>query len=249
MLGPRPKVAKHLIKTWDFIERMERAHDAVGVERCLLDLAGLFGFTSVFGGVVPTPETPRSEITSRILLQRMPSEWTKRYNERGYLFRDPIVSHLQNARAPFTWDDAYEVCGRSADVRLIRREATEFGLRYGHVVPIPTLDGSIAAISFGGSDPETSAEAKDALTFAASYAIGRFLHVPRQSVDAAVRVTPREIDCLLWAAEGKSDWDIATILGISRFTVLKHIRSARDKLDAANRTHAVVKAIRQDLIR
>lgn len=80
MLGPRPKVAKHLIKTWDFIERMERAHDAVGVERCLLDLAGLFGYTSVFGGVVPTPETPRSEITSRILLQRMPSEWTKRYN-------------------------------------------------------------------------------------------------------------------------------------------------------------------------
>jgi len=249
VLEPRPKVAEHLIKTWDFIERMERAPDAVGVERCLLDLAGLFGFTSVFGGVVPTPETPRSEIASRVLLQRMPSEWTKRYNERGYLFRDPIVSHLQNARAPFTWDDAYEVCGRSADVRLIRGEATEFGLRYGHVVPIPTLDGSIAAISFGGSDPETSAEAKDALTFAASYAIGRFLHVPRQSVDAAVRVTPREIDCLLWAAEGKSDWDIATILGISRFTVLKHIRSARDKLDAANRTHAVVKAIRQHLIR
>lgn len=241
--------AKYLLKTWDFIDRMERAPNAIGVERCLQDLASLFGFTAVFGGLVPDTYTPCSEIKSRILIQQMPSEWMKRYNERNYVFRDPIVSHLQTARTPFSWGDAYEQCSRPEDVRLIHGEAREYGLRYGHVVPVPTLDGAITAISFGGRHPEVSDEAKDALTFAASYAVGRLLHVPREPSDSEVRVTPREIDCLLWAAEGKSDWEIATILGISRPTVLKHVRSARDKLDAMNRTHAVVKAMRRDLIR
>ncbi|MBS7554839.1 autoinducer binding domain-containing protein [Ancylobacter dichloromethanicus] len=227
---------------------MEQAPDALGVENCLIDLAALFGFTTVFGGVVPNPSVSREEIPSRILVQRMPIEWTKRYNDRDYVFRDPIVSHLQSVRAPFSWDEAYAASLNAADVKLIRGEAGEFGLRIGHVVPVPTLDGSLATISFGGEAPEMSADAKDALTFAAAYAVGRLLHVPRRSVDVEVTMTPRETDVLLWAAEGKSDWDIATILGISRPTVLKHMRSARDKLDAMNRTHAVVKAIRGRLI-
>jgi LuxR family transcriptional regulator, quorum-sensing system regulator BjaR1 len=249
MAGRGPKMTQHLLKTWEFIERMEHAPDAIAVEHCLLELAGLFGFNAVFGGVVPDPDTPRDEIGSRILIQRIPPEWMRRYNERDYAFRDPIVSHLQLARAPFDWNEAYERCFRPEDVKLIRGEAREFGLRCGHVVPVPTLDGRITAISFGGDEAEGSDGARDALTFAASYAVGRLLHVPRQTRSADVKITPRETDCLLWAAEGKSDWDIATILGISRPTVLKHVRSARDKLDAANRTHAVVKAMRRHLIR
>lgn len=238
----------YLLKTWDFIERMERAPDAIGVERCLFELAGLFGVTSIFGGIIPEADTPRSGIKSRILIQRMPIEWMKRYNDRSYVFRDPIVSHLQTMRVPFSWDDAYQLCPRPEDVKLIHGEACEFGLQCGHVVPVPTLDGTVTAISFGGSDVDVTEEARDALTFAAGYAVARLLHVPRET-DLEVHVTPREIDCLLWAAEGKSDWEIATILGISRPTVLKHVRSARDKLDAANRTHAVVKAMRRQLIR
>ena len=241
-------MTQHLLKTWDFIEKMERAPDAPGVEACLMALAEMFGFTAVFGGVVPGGDATRNDIPSRILVQRMPVEWTKRYNDHDYVFKDPIVSHLQSARAPFTWDDAYTASLNPADVKLIRGEASDFGLRAGHVVPVPTLDGSRAAISFGGDAPEISGDAKDALTFAASYAVGRLLHVPRRPADIEVNMTPRETDVLLWAAEGKSDWDIATILGISRPTVLKHMRSAREKLDAMNRTHAVVKAIRNRLI-
>lgn len=243
-----PKTTKHLIKTWSFIEQMEQAPDAPGVEDCLLDLASHFGFTTIFGGVVPNPHTPPSEVPSRILLQRMPAEWKTRYNRAGYVFRDPIVNHLQYARSPFLWDEAYAACPYDDDVKLIQGEASEFGLCHGHVVPVPTLDGSVAAISFGGLDPERSDEVRDALTFAASYAVGRLLHAPRTSRDTEVRMTPREADCLTWAAEGKSDWDIGIILGISRSTVMKHIRSARDKLDAVNRTHAVVKALRRRLI-
>nr|WP_244613872.1 helix-turn-helix domain-containing protein [Nitrobacter winogradskyi] len=45
-------------------------------------------------------------------------------------------------------------------------------------------------------------------------------------------MTPREWDCLLWAGEGKTDWEISVIPGISRSTVTKHIMAARAKLGA-----------------
>ncbi len=65
----------------------------------------------------------------RILLQRLPLEWTRRYNDKGYVFRDPIVHRLQMDREPFTWADAYSSCECREDVKLIRGEASEFGLR------------------------------------------------------------------------------------------------------------------------
>jgi hypothetical protein len=112
----------------------------------------------------------------------------------------------------------------SYNMRVRRLPGRKFGLVHGHVVPIPTPDGKVTAISFGGHDPECSKEAKDALTFPAGSAVGRLLHVPRATLDGKVHITPREAACLLCAAEGKSDLDIAIMLGIPRSTVLKHLR-------------------------
>ena len=56
-------------------------------------------------------------------------------------------------------------------------------------------------------------------------------------------LTKREIDCLQWAALGKSSQDIAAILGLSTRGIEFHFESARKKLDAANRTQAVAIAV------
>lgn len=56
-------------------------------------------------------------------------------------------------------------------------------------------------------------------------------------------LTSREQEVLLWAAQGKTSEDTAGILSISRDTVESHIKSCIAKLDAANKTQAVVKAI------
>jgi len=57
-----------------------------------------------------------------------------------------------------------------------------------------------------------------------------------------------EHEVLQWAAEGKTEWEIGLILGLSEHTADKFIRSARLKLHAANRTHAVAQAMRLGLI-
>lgn len=62
------------------------------------------------------------------------------------------------------------------------------------------------------------------------------------------RLTPREQECLQWAALGKSEWEISQILGISEHTAEKHLLNAKTKLGSANRTQAVAEALRIGII-
>ena len=61
-------------------------------------------------------------------------------------------------------------------------------------------------------------------------------------------LTPREIECLKWAADGKTEWEISAILHVSEHTADKHLANAHRKLGAANRSHAVALAIRWGFI-
>lgn len=58
-----------------------------------------------------------------------------------------------------------------------------------------------------------------------------------------VHLTTREREALTWVAEGKSDWEIAMILGLSETTVRFHVDNARRKLGAVNRAQAVARLL------
>ena len=49
-------------------------------------------------------------------------------------------------------------------------------------------------------------------------------------------------------AEGKTDWEISVILGVSEATARFHVDNARRKLDAVSRAQAVAKMIDRRLI-
>ncbi|KTQ98008.1 hypothetical protein NS226_02560 [Aureimonas ureilytica] len=63
-----------------------------------------------------------------------------------------------------------------------------------------------------------------------------------------MRLTTRERECLLWLIEGKTDWEISVILGISRRAVERHMEHLRQKLGVGTRVQAVVAAFRLGLI-
>ena len=54
-------------------------------------------------------------------------------------------------------------------------------------------------------------------------------------------LSAREQEIVRWIAEGKTNTEIASILGISSFTVKNHAQRIFRKLDASNRTEAVAK--------
>jgi DNA-binding NarL/FixJ family response regulator len=56
-------------------------------------------------------------------------------------------------------------------------------------------------------------------------------------------LTPREAEVLLWVAQGKSNGDIATILGCAGNTIKVHLARVFEKLGIENRNAASMKAI------
>ena len=56
-------------------------------------------------------------------------------------------------------------------------------------------------------------------------------------------LTPRAAEALLWLAQGKTNSDIATILGITESTVKKHVQEMFDKLGVETRGAATVRAL------
>ena len=56
-------------------------------------------------------------------------------------------------------------------------------------------------------------------------------------------LTPRAAETLLWLAQGKTNSDIATILGITESTVKKYVQEMFDKLGVETRGAAIVRAL------
>jgi DNA-binding response OmpR family regulator len=63
-----------------------------------------------------------------------------------------------------------------------------------------------------------------------------------------IDLNDREVETLTWAARGKTSSEIAQILGLSKRTVDFHIDNAREKLGAATRVEAAIKAATGRLI-
>jgi DNA-binding response OmpR family regulator len=77
----------------------------------------------------------------------------------------------------------------------------------------------------------------------------RLAGVARMNVwPTTIALNEREVEVLTWAARGKTSAEIAKILGLTKRTVDFHIDNAREKLGAATRTEAVLKAATGRLI-
>ena len=61
--------------------------------------------------------------------------------------------------------------------------------------------------------------------------------------DPAPVLTDRQRDCLLWAARGKSDWEISRILGVGQETVIRHLKLARERYGVSKRTSLAIRAL------
>ena len=103
-----------------------------------------------------------------------------------------------------------------------------------------------AGIGLASSAPHDGAEAyRDLLAAFCNqfYLAFKRLYAHTATPPDSKPLSPKETEILTWVAGGKTDDDIAAILGISRNTVDTHMRSIFRKLDAGNRVTAVVRAL------
>lgn len=236
-----------LQQTYDAIEQLNRAITPQGVCDALTSFTSRFGLTSMVAGAKPLLHGAGGErLEQYLLLSAYPPGWLERYCRQNYLRIDPVVRRMQSEEAPFLWAEA-----ASGDLEPAARtmfgEAAEFGLKAGFAVPMLTLDGAFAVLA--GPAAEIPPDARGMIGLISLFAIGRALDLRnRGSRRKLTKLTRREVECLKWAADGKSEWEIAQILGVSEHTVDRHMANARRKLGARTRTQAIATAMRLGLM-
>ncbi len=118
------------------------------------------------------------------------------------------------------------------------------------MVPVHLPFGQIAAISFCPLDPDKTdlsedfAEHGDLLAALSRRFVSGYVSVRRtqQWMPSDCRLSKREVECLRWAAIGKTDKEISLILSLSHATVRYHVQRAAEKVNAVNRSQTIFKA-------
>ncbi len=189
--------------------------------------------------------TPGQPLLPKALFGRPDPRWNERYREERLFKRDPALNALFTNVRPFTWSDIRNNAALNEDCGIFD-DAAELGLREGLVVPIHGPHGSVAGLQLVGAAPDLDPQLRPTL-----HALGMMygtLGLPLSELAAERQpkrgLTPREKECLLWAARGKSDWDIGMILGLAERTVSMHCDRARARLGARTRIQALATALR-----
>jgi DNA-binding CsgD family transcriptional regulator len=180
------------------------------------------------------------------LITTYPSKWTTHYLRCGYEQVDPVIVKALRHTDSFKWGlDLFH--HREPSATQLFEEAASFGIRAGFTIPLRDRRGSAAALTFA-SDRRTAlfenciASHSHALQL---IAISFHTHIRRKLPNGrsvnGVLLSPREIECLQWASQGKSAWEIGQILGISRNTAADYLNNAKKKLGVRTIVQAVTR--------
>lgn len=185
------------------------------------------------------------------VMRNYSEDWMKHYTENEYINIDPVPQYSFSSNRPFTWNWLINTVEMAPNQKQVMHEAREAKLLDGVGIPLYGINGEIAGVGLASSSGKTGVD-KDMLCKIRALAFQFHLsYTEKDEVDGDlidIHLTQREQEILLWAAEGKSDPSIAEIIGVSYPTVRYHMNNIFRKLNANERTFAVVKAIRHGLI-
>jgi DNA-binding CsgD family transcriptional regulator len=138
--------------------------------------------------------------------------------------------------------------------RCIDRELADIGVKSFLHVPIHLPRGRLAIVSWSTHKENAAAERalnnSCELMAAARFFMDLVLRREKSTggSDTYPTLSRREVECLAWAAQGKSDRSIAAICGLSPATIRCYIDSASAKLGTTTRTQAVAVACELSLL-
>jgi LuxR family quorum-sensing system transcriptional regulator CciR len=180
-----------------------------------------------------------------IRLHNYPDGWAEWFDEQQLGQVDPVhrASHLTSVG--FCWSKVPDMIALTARDKQILAAAYKEGIGDGFTVPAHVPGEVHGSCSFACPSGEPLPEGHlpllqlvGAFSFEAARRIRR---VPE--TQPAPRLTDRQRECVIWAARGKSDWEISRILGVSHETVIRHLKQARERYGVAKRTLLAVHAL------
>lgn len=224
----------------DFIDSLASAQDAADFSDAMAATANALELSCFAYLALPgrTDSKPR-------LISTYPTEWTSHYMRSRYELIDPVITQALQTAEPFQWGVGIQSGRKSPIQQQLLDEAAGFGIRVGFTVPIHDGHGPVAALTFAASQRSSAFDSftKSQGRVLQLMAMYFHAHVRRKLTSdhhiAGVILSPREFECLEWASQGKSAWEIGCILGISRNTVAYYLENAKEKLGVRTVVQAV----------
>ncbi len=227
--------------------QLENVRTEYEVLQLLRRCTGHFGFNHFL--LTRLPDGDRRRFSERLVISNWPAELVRGYDELGLYHTSRLVAEVAQTKRPVVGDRALLAPKEPGPAN---EAAVAIADRHGLAVSLAFLlhatAGEPFAMVFSGKEPLRRPDDLPQLYFAA---VQLFACLEQTFVRHPVvkdRLSGREIECLRWAAAGKSSDEIAIILGISAYTVSSYFKSAAKKLGAVNRMQAIASAMRMKLI-
>jgi LuxR family quorum-sensing system transcriptional regulator CciR len=238
-------IVGHFSDVQTFVRTVREADSLEGISDVLSDATRRFRFDH-FAMV----QRVNSRLaTSPVQLSDYPDQWVELLTSGDYYVHDPVLVAVEKSVAPFSWEDLPSMVKMTKHHFSYMKSAQAQGLTRGYTVPIHVPGQASGLCSFvTAGDKELPAESLPAAQYLACFAFeaARRLVVLRPSAepdDKAPTLTQRQLDCVVLAAKGKSNWVAGQLLGLSPDTVHKYLESAKKRYGVSSRTELVVRAL------
>lgn len=233
-----------LLRILEFAQAVDKITTARKLDLAVKGMLGSFGITR-FGA--HRVFDPGHLARPGVLFGNIDATWERHYRSAGHVESDPAVRMLFETTRPYTWTEARQRFRSKAGETVMEEAREVMGTGDGLVIPVHEVDGSVLTASFNGPKLELGPEELPALHLLGYYYVmrGRELMGERQMGEGENRLTPRQLECLKWVSEGKTDEEIGMILSVSDRTVHNHIEAAKRALGATKRTQAAMLAYRR----
>jgi LuxR family transcriptional regulator len=188
----------------------------------------------------------KNEHFHTVRFNNYPTEWNSAYEKKKCAAIDPVVAHCNHSMLPVLWSEEL-----FSNAPWLWEELEAQGLQHGWSQSVHDEESGLCSIlSLARSHCPVSAwELYENLGF--SVFIGHHLHkliaqtLPKAPEKPATpHLSPREVDVLKLAADGKTAYESARILNLSARTINFHVQEAIRKLGVNNKVSAVIAAVK-----
>jgi len=208
------------------------------------------GFETVSAMAVIDRGIGRSDF---VVVDNTPQEFLNVFNDPRAMQRDPVMQHCKRQSLPIIWDQGtYTSQGQGE----LWEEQARYGYQTGIAMALHLPEGKHFMLGVDRdralpSDRHELTRVVADLQLFAVHALDAAMRVllPSDPAPDSPSLTPRELEAMRWTMDGKTAWEVGSILGITERTAVLHLNNAMRKLGCVNKHQAVLKALRLGLIR
>ena len=193
----------------------------------------------------------RESGANELRIENYPSSWVDVFLERELYRWDPIHVASRTTSLAFEWSNVPQMMRFSAGHAEVLEAANRQGLGQGLTVPFHLPGSPSGSCSFamrtGFEMPSNRlgmAHLIGSFAYEAARKLARSSHKPE-----APKLTSRQLECTVLAGQGKTDAEIAEVLGIKTATVIEYLEAARARYGVGKRMQLVMRAIADGSIR